>query len=289
MDSDSKPGRTTDGPVFAGGLPGSGLAWLGAVLRGCPDLALFPAALPLWTEIFPRVARLHPATDQARREVVNLLFDHPKRAAAGLPDARRELLDRLTARNAASRAEVAATILDWHAESLGRPRWGQVAPRLEFHADALLRSYPDARFLHLIRDPRVLPAVRNTPALKPWRLRQLAREWAESAALARENAAKYPDRYLVLPLERAIDDAEPQSRRVLEFLGATSANGRLVEPPTPSPQPLPAARAWRAWYVELLLQSELARHGYAPSRRSRALWERLAGPPLRLRWKLPSH
>lgn len=51
------------------------------------------------------------------------------------------------------RRPYALALVSW-AEALGKSRWGEKTPGNLFYADVLLEMFPEARFIHMVRDPR---------------------------------------------------------------------------------------------------------------------------------------
>lgn len=106
------------------------------------------------------------------------------------------------------------------ARRAGKPRWGDQLKRVERFADPLLAELPDARMLHLLRDPRDRVAAMS--ASRPRRIGRLGWETAQSEASARiaaRNERRYPGRYLVVPYEALVADPEATIASICRFVG----------------------------------------------------------------------
>jgi hypothetical protein len=106
-----------------------------------------------------------------------------------------------------------------YAQVRGKDVWGNKTPRLVWHADLLLRHFPDARFIHLVRDGRAV--ARSLRASKRHRLhvhrgaRRYARDTARGLALERD----HPDRCLRVYYEDLIQAPEATLQEVCAFIG----------------------------------------------------------------------
>jgi hypothetical protein len=107
-----------------------------------------------------------------------------------------------------------------HAERRGKPRWGDKSLHTERYAHEVFATFPTARMIHMIRDPR----DRYASVLKRWkRLRggvgAATAAWLASVRLAEANARRFPEHYLLLRYEDLAADPEAQLRRVSDFIG----------------------------------------------------------------------
>ena len=114
------------------------------------------------------------------------------------------------------------------------------------YTDVLLRLFPDAQFVHLIRDGRDCVA-----SLKemPWyngSVYSAVCAWAEAIDFARHGAPKLPEgSYHELRYEDLTADPEAHLRRLCEFLGEDFAPA-MCEPSTLAGIAVPARKTWHA-------------------------------------------
>jgi hypothetical protein len=149
---------------------------------------------------------------------------------------RDEFLRRILAGDRSERA-IFTVLLETYAEKKGKEIKGEKTPAHVRYVDTLYEWYPDARVIHMIRDPRAIyvSEVRRrttTPDSLPYRI--LARVprllsvavllettivWAESIWRLRRNRRRYGERYLGLRFEDLVGEPEREVRRLCAFLG----------------------------------------------------------------------
>jgi hypothetical protein len=107
-----------------------------------------------------------------------------------------------------------------YAERAGKSRWGDQTGLIERYADQVLASYPGAKMIHMIRDPR----DRYEASIAMWpkgkgRCGGATARWKYSVALMRRNLSRYPDRYLPVQYEELVRQPEKTLHKVCEFIG----------------------------------------------------------------------
>ena len=126
-----------------------------------------------------------------------------------------------------SRGDVVGRMRDFYGSiqtdymrSRGKVRWVEKSPVYTLHLDLIEQMYPDAQYIHLVRDAR--DVVASTRDRWGWRaaLGTALRKWRLYVTTARAFGAKVgPARYLELRYEDLVADPEGKMRAVLEFLG----------------------------------------------------------------------
>jgi hypothetical protein len=102
----------------------------------------------------------------------------------------------------------------------GKARWAEKTPSYTLHLPFVEELFPDAQYLHIIRDGRdVVASYRNR-----WGYRSGVRAansvWAHYVRTAREFGSRLaPGRYHELRYEALVGDTEPTVRALLAFLG----------------------------------------------------------------------
>jgi hypothetical protein len=195
--------------------------------------------------------------------------------------------------------------LEAYADRRGGSVAGEKTPNHLLAMDLLSTWYPDARFLHVIRDPR---AVVLSARATPWTTGSFAGDaevWRRYLVAARTASTAATDRYAEIRYEELVTEPEPVMRRVCAFLGVEFAAGMLDttaarpgfnadrEPwKAAAIRPLSSAPRLR-WEdrltghrlaaVEAVTAREMVRWGYQPAT---AAWRRmgagLMGLPIRL-------
>ncbi len=121
------------------------------------------------------------------------------------------------------------TLFDYLGQRAGKPRWGDKSPQNVLHLDRILHHFPDARFIHMIRDGRdTACSLRTFPKYRlvdgerveldtdnP--LDQCIRRWVHDV----EAGIRYrgDPRYIEVKYEDLIERDEETMARVLDFLG----------------------------------------------------------------------
>ncbi len=102
-------------------------------------------------------------------------------------------------------------------------RWGEKTPRHEQHVARIAALLPDARFIHIHRDPRdVVASLLEMEWRSSGSVGLLAREVRRThRRQQRAEAALAPERYLRLRYEDLVTAPEPTLQRVCDFLGET--------------------------------------------------------------------
>jgi hypothetical protein len=107
-----------------------------------------------------------------------------------------------------------------YAEKMGKPRWGDKSLNTERYADTIFRVYPNAKILHIVRDPR----DRYASALKRWKIIRGGvgsgtATWLLSVWLGARNLRKFPDRYRIIRYETLARQPEETMREICAFIG----------------------------------------------------------------------
>ena len=121
-----------------------------------------------------------------------------------------------------------AAVFAAYAAERGKARWGDKTPLYMQHVDLLERLFPDARFVHLIRDGRdaalsflsVQAGLMTEGWGHPRDAAGFACQWATEVASARELGARVGgQRYRELRYEALVADPEGELRTVCSFAG----------------------------------------------------------------------
>jgi len=106
-----------------------------------------------------------------------------------------------------------------YAVSRGKKRWADKTPLYALHMDFIARLFPDAQFVHVIRDARDV-AVSHRKRFGYRSSLRSAVKWPRYIAAARESGARLaPGRYYEVRYDRLVADPEATLRPMLDFLG----------------------------------------------------------------------
>jgi Sulfotransferase family len=203
------------GPIYVGGATRSGKTLIRWLLASHPRLAVSRRA-DMWPRFYARYGDL--ARPENLDQCLEAMLARPQ-VAVLVTDP--QLIRADFASGPPTYGRLFALIQDQFAARCGKPRWADQSGLIERFAAPVMRAYPDARILHLIRDPRdrhEAVAARADPH-RPGSAGRSAASWLRSARLARRNAAQWPDNYRVVRYETLVSRPEATIREVCTFLG----------------------------------------------------------------------
>jgi hypothetical protein len=201
-------------PVFISGTNRSGTTLMYALLATHPNLSMVRRT-DMWRYFYGQFGDLGQPENFERCLKAMLSY---KRIVNLKPDPER--IRQEFGEGVASYGRLFALIHQHHAERTGKTRWGDKSLHTEEYADQIFQEFPQAKIVHLIRDPR----DRYSSVLK--RLKATSRrlgvdtvKWLASARAASHAAAHYPDRFLIVRYETLAQKPEATLRRVCDFIG----------------------------------------------------------------------
>ena len=116
-------------------------------------------------------------------------------------------------------AAVLAAAYRAYAALRGKPRWGDKTPRHVRYLPVLARMWPDARFVHLIRDGRDVATSLNSAPFGPKTTVAQARYWANRVRDGvRDGGRLGPDRYLEVRYESLVREPASELLRICELI-----------------------------------------------------------------------
>jgi len=244
-------------PLMLLGVRRSGTTLLRVMLDGNPELAI-----PDESYFIPQLVARHPGPidadefiDDLRRLRTLREWELPVEAV------------RARVRDGMSAGEAVAAIYQAYAERHAKRRWGDKTPMYMQHLPLLERLFPDALYVHLIRDGRdaalsflSMPAgvVTRTWA-HPRSAADFACQWRLEVAAAQALGRRAGERYLELRYEDLVGDPEgvlrsicgfaqlPYDPRMLDYTGRVDVSAK------PHQQRLKEAprRGVREWRTEM--------------------------------------
>jgi len=205
-------------PLFVLGVSRSGTTLLRVILDRSPGIAI-----PDETFFIPQLAHRHPSPvdpveflDDVRRV--------PRLAAWGVPA--EDFKARL--RPGMSVGKALAALFSTYAAKQGKPRWGDKTPMYMRHVGLIERLFPDAQYVHLIRDGRdAALAFLDMPegvVTRTWAHPRspagFACEWRTEVRRARELGRRLGrSRYAEVRYEDLVADTTGVIKSICEFAG----------------------------------------------------------------------
>ncbi|MDH2423870.1 sulfotransferase [Sphaerisporangium sp. TRM90804] len=234
-----------DRPIFVIGCPRSGTTMLQLMLHSHERIAVPPETRFLLQAYYHR--RVHGDmrdADNRRRLAEWIVTDKTtKFRELGLD---RKAYVRKVVEGPGSLGSVTGEAFRAYAERFGKPRWGDKRPSYFKHVGLLLRLFPDAQFVHLVRDGRDCVA-----SLKemPWYTHDVFHaiaNWAEAIDHGRRYAAALPaDSYHEMRYERLTADPEGELGKLCAFLGE-EYDPAMCEPRRMATTAVPAHKVWHS-------------------------------------------
>src|SRR4051812_15026779 len=168
----------TDRPIFVVGCPRSGTTMLQLMLHAHRRIALPPEN----RFVLPAYERRHEFGDlrepQNRRDLARWIAGTPQFADLGLDE--QQVVDAVVGAPPTLGSAI-GTVFRLYAQRFGKPRWGDKRPAYLRHLPELLRLFPDAQIINIMRDGRdCVASLKETP----WSssaLPDLVDNWARSA------------------------------------------------------------------------------------------------------------
>lgn len=231
--------RVTGDPIFVGGTGRSGTHAVGALLGRHPRLAYIPREVRFhsaYTGVADALAGAMPAAELVRRLHSYWWRRTPwwSNTQAGLFEAiPRERFERAVLRFRLRRridltkaaAALVAELLDPFAEAEGAHRWIEMSPPNAESAAELVRMFPDARIVHVVRDGRDVACSFNRVPWAPSPRTEALADWERRLALADRGVAAAKGQVMVLPLEELLlTHREERYSELLDFVGIEDAS-----------------------------------------------------------------
>lgn len=252
-------------PLFVLGVSRSGTTLLRVILDRSPGLAI-----PDETFFIPQLAHRHSSPVDPE-EFLDDIRRLPRLAAWGVPA--EDFTSRL--RRGMSVGEALSAVFSAYAVKHGKPRWGDKTPMYMRHLGLIERLFPDAQYVHLVRDGRdAALAFLDMPegvVTRTWAHPRspagFACEWRTEVRRARELGRRLgPARYFEIRYEDLIADTAGVVRSICDFakipfepamleyadavdVSAKPHHQRLLQPPT---------RGVRDWRSQMSRENALA-------------------------------
>ena len=202
------------GPVFIGGASRSGKTYMRLMLGSLPGLAV-SRRTRLWTNFYNRYGDLSKdenldrcLAELEKKKHVQLLLPDMNSIRQQFrqgPPTYPHLFDQL------HRA---------YARKVGKQRWADQTEGIERFAELILESYPDARFIHMVRDPRDrFEAILARDLGAHNRLGVESARWNQSWDLGRDLQARFPERYRIIKYEDMVREPAEVMASVCDFIG----------------------------------------------------------------------
>jgi hypothetical protein len=198
-----------DFPFFVVGSARSGTTMLRLMLNAHPEVAVPPESR--------FIVDLYRGSDEV--DVPTLLTEleqYTRFTAWELPiEAVRRELDDVSR---PSFPDVMRAVYRAYARLQGKSRWGDKTPRYVENLDLLAHLFPDARFIHLIRDGRNVALSYADVPFGPKTIAAAADLWARRVKAGMAVGRRLAHRYIEMRYEDLVEDAAGEIKSLCEFL-----------------------------------------------------------------------
>jgi Sulfotransferase family len=274
-----------DRPIFVLGCPRSGTTLLQLMLHSHHRIAIPPETRFLIPTYTHRLSFGDLEQRANRRRLARFIVRRRTRfEELGLP---RKAIVRQIADGPPTVGSALGIVLRAYARLFDCPRWGDKRPAYHGYIDVLMRLFPDAHLVHVVRDPRdCVASLKRMPWFRASSHFAVA-EWA--AAIRHTDAAKrrWPDALTRVRYETLVADPERELRALCAALGE-AYDPAMAEPRRVADIAVPLRQAWHSntraevsaasvggwtkgldrWEValcETALAGPMRRFGYEPS------------------------
>lgn len=225
-----------DRPLFVVSAPRSGSTLLRLMLDAHPRLAVPPPGW-LFDLVYPY---LYSYGDLRRREnLLALAEDMLATPTVGKWPAGPTAAALADAAAAPTFAGLYAALHAAYARAEGKARWGEKTPRNAFWIDEIRGLFPEAQFIHIVRDGRDQAIDISDSVLWPNSVYSGAKLWQRYVTAIREAATRLPaDAWHEVRYEDLCAAPEAAMRALCRFLGE-EFDGRMV-----SPHETRSAKSW---------------------------------------------
>lgn len=204
-------------PFFIIGCPRSGTTIFQTLIDSHPNICIPPeSSIFAYFGRFLTSETLDLSDFEAKRELAQCILDNHRIKSWNLDIKIEELCaQRITT----SRAFV-DRLFNIFTLCQGKSRWGEKTPQHAFHIDEILAVYPDAQFIHLIRDGRDVAESTIRIHIGPKSMYSIAKRWKLYLNTIKAQATKLPRKqYLEVKYEDVATQPQDTLARVIEFIG----------------------------------------------------------------------
>lgn len=204
---------TESAPIFVSGTNRSGTTLMFALLASHPNISMVRRS-DMWRYFYGQHGDLSQPENFERCLDAMLRY---KRVTNLKPDPDR--IRREFWQGEPTYGRLFALFHEHWAERAGKPRWGDKSLHTEEHADQVFSEFPQAKMIHIIRDPRdrYASVLKRLNATRK-RVGVDTVKWLYSARAAKRNLQRYPGRFLAVRYETLAYHPEETTRLVCDFI-----------------------------------------------------------------------
>lgn len=226
---------THNAPIFIVGAARSGTTLLQFMLRSHPELSLPTAESHFFIPFYQHRSEFGDLTNIGElTRLLKAIYDSRKiffdEDVHGIRFNAESLAQRFHSRQLTSIPEVISGIFEANAEAEGKRRWGDKTPYYILHLDTLLEMFPNAQFVHIIRDGRdcALSMLERKWDLQIFNTYHAAYTWNKYVNAGIAFGQQHPDHYHALHYESLLNEPEQTVANLCHFLNI-EFNERVID------------------------------------------------------------
>ncbi|MFI7698367.1 sulfotransferase family protein [Nonomuraea sp. NPDC049480] len=235
----------SDRPVFVIGCPRSGTTMLQLMLHSHPRMAVPPETRFLVPAYYRRRTWGDLRITSRRRALAQWIATDRSTKFRELKIDKEEFVRQAVA-GPGSLGSVIGTAFRMYADRFDKARWGDKRPSYVKQVDMLLRLFPDAQFIHLIRDGRdCVSSLKEMPWYTLDSFHAVS-TWAEAIDAGGKLKRTLPeDTYYELRYEDLTDDPATELKKLCHFLEEDFAPS-MISPREAASVAVPQHKVWHS-------------------------------------------
>ena len=222
-------------PIFIVGNARSGTSLLRRIIGSHSDVVI-PMELHYFNRYWRRAGRDNALrSPAAARSFITRFLSGPE--VAGMNFTAAELADiqgALMARDPLTHGAVLGTVIGAYADRYGRARWGEKTPSHLRFVPVIVREFPTARFVCLVRDPRDVSLSWRKTDYNRSNVVHHAAQWRRAAASIQRYAVEYAHRFTTVRYEDLTADPATVVAGICEHLDLAYEPSMLDQANDPS-------------------------------------------------------
>jgi hypothetical protein len=263
-------------PVFLLGSQRSGTTMLRLMMNNLPNLAI-PHETAFITIYDKKLDGYGDLSDnQNARRLLNDVSQHPLVKRGKLIEDPEAILRRPIA---CYRDFIEAIFLTY-ADSLGKVRWGDKTPFYTPDIDVLHRIFPNAKFVHLVRDGRDVVLSQKSIEWMSGNLPKLILDWQWKTIIAHKVGSALGNNFLEVRYEDLVRQPEKTLRLICEFIDETYDPAMLSYSKNAEEVVPTESLKWHRNSVKPPDPSQLEKWKTGLAKAERIIFEQLAGDTL---------
>jgi sulfotransferase family protein len=236
---------STDRPIIVVGCPRSGTTMLQLMLHAHARIAIPPETRFVLSAYRNRRDFGDLGEAANRRALARHIVDRRESRFCDLGLPAEDIVERIAA-GPGTLGSALGTIFQRYAARFGKPRWGDKRPAYLHNIDLLLRLFPDAQFINIVRDGRDCVASLKEMSWHRKDIYATVAAWSRAVDDARRASRRLgPAQWHELRYEDLVTDPHAELAELCAYLGE-EYDPAMAEPSKVAKVAVPAFKTWHA-------------------------------------------